>query len=94
VRGALVPFSFNHYSPAKDSLTINHAMAQTGGAFHFDFAYTPGATVTALFATNPATPPARWNVLGSATETSPGQFQFTDPQSANSSQRFYRLRSP
>jgi len=32
--------------------------------------------------------------LVGVTEISPGQFQFTDPQATNSSQRFYGVRSP
>lgn len=35
-----------------------------------------------------------WTVLGAMTETSPGQFQFTDSQATNHPQRFYRVRSP
>lgn len=78
----------------KDTLAISNGAKQLGGAFQLSFTYTPGATVTALYATNPATPLTNWSVLGSATETSPGQFQFTDPQAANGTQRFYRVRSP
>src|SRR6266446_7391128 len=35
-----------------------------------------------------------WTSLGSATEISPGQFQFTDTQATNFPQRFYQIRSP
>src|SRR5688572_21903782 len=34
-----------------------------------------------------------WVALGSVTEVSPGQFQFTDRQTTNSHQRFYRVRT-
>ena len=44
--------------------------------------------------TNPALRLGNWSVLGSVTEVSPGQFQFTDPQATNSPRRFYRVRSP
>jgi hypothetical protein len=39
-------------------------------------------------------PLSNWTTLGAATEVSPGQFQFTDPQATNTPQRFYRVRSP
>ena len=35
-----------------------------------------------------------WAPPGGLMEVSPGQFQFTDPQAANTPQRFYRVRSP
>jgi hypothetical protein len=48
----------------------------------------------ALGATNAAVPLADWSVLGGVAEVAVGQFQFTDPEATNSSQRFYRFRSP
>jgi len=45
-------------------------------------------------ATNPALTGCDWIVLGSATEISPGQFQFTDSQAASNPRRFYRMCSP
>jgi hypothetical protein len=47
-----------------------------------------------LATTNPALPLSNWTALGGVTEVTPGQFQFTDPQAANSVRRFYRLRAP
>jgi hypothetical protein len=79
---------------AKDTLAIPNAAKLPGGAFQFSFPFTPGATCTALTATNPAVPIANWSELGGVTEVSPGQFQFTDAQATNLAQRFYRLRSP
>jgi hypothetical protein len=35
-----------------------------------------------------------WTVLGSVTEISAGEFQFTDPLAGSYPQRFYRVRSP
>jgi len=47
-----------------------------GGSFRFSFTNINGATFTALAATNlPAS--SNWTSLGSATEISPGHFQFT-----------------
>jgi GH25 family lysozyme M1 (1,4-beta-N-acetylmuramidase) len=66
----------------------------SNGAVQFSFTNTPGTLFTVLTATNPALPLSNWTVLGSVTETAPGQFQFTDLQATNNPQRFYRVRSP
>jgi hypothetical protein len=65
-----------------------------GGAFQFAFTNAPGATFTALAATNLALPLANRTVLGGVTGTSLGKFLFTDLPATNSAQRFYRIRSP
>ena len=52
-----------------------------GGTFQFAFTNTPGATFTVLSTTNVALPLTNWTLRGPATETTPGQFQFTDPPS-------------
>jgi len=65
-----------------------------GGGFQFSFAYTPGASTTVFSTTNVALPFANWTSLGSATEVSSGQFQFTDPQASSNAKRFYRVSSP
>jgi hypothetical protein len=62
--------------------------------FRISFTSTAGVTFTALAATNLALPVSNWSVLGTATEISPGQFQFTDPQPATNARSFYRVRSP
>jgi hypothetical protein len=64
------------------------------GAFQFNFVNTPGVGFTALCTTNLSLPMSDWTVLGSVTEVSAGQFQFTDLQATNSPQCFYRVRSP
>jgi hypothetical protein len=51
-------------------------------------------TVTVLTTTNLLLPLTNWTVLGTVTDSPPGQFQFTDPQAANRPMRFYRVRSP
>jgi hypothetical protein len=63
------------------------------GAFQFRFTNTVGALFGALATTNVALPLGNWTPLGLVYETSPGQFQFTDPQSTNNQQRFYGVRS-
>ena len=75
-------------------ICLTNAAKPSGGACQFTFTNTPGLGFTVLAATNPALPLSNWTVLGSATEVSPGQFQFTDPQATNTPQRFYRVRSP
>jgi alpha-tubulin suppressor-like RCC1 family protein len=73
---------------------VLNAARPVNGAFGFVFTNTPGAVFTVLATTNAALPLTSWTVLGGATELSPGQFQFTDPQATNSPRRFYRVRSP
>ena len=49
------------------------------------------ATYTVLFSPDLT----QWDVLGTATETDPGQFEFTDASNTELQQsRFYKLRSP
>ncbi|MBC8094828.1 MAG: autotransporter-associated beta strand repeat-containing protein [Akkermansiaceae bacterium] len=64
------------------------------GAFQFAFTNANGASFSVLTATNLSLPLTNWTILGPVTETSPGQFQFTDPTATNSPRRFYRVRSP
>jgi WD40 repeat protein len=64
------------------------------GAFRFGFTNTPGVSFTALSTTNLSLSLSNWTVLGTVTDSPPGQFQFTDPQATNYPQRFYRVRSP
>jgi len=47
-----------------------------------------------LFSTNLALPLSAWTVAGTATETTPGQFQFTAMPSPAATNGFYRVRSP
>jgi hypothetical protein len=64
------------------------------GAFQFAFTNTPGGTNTVLTTTNLLLPLTNWTVLGTVTDSPPGQFQFTDPQAINHPLRFYRVRLP
>jgi len=74
-------------------LVIN-SVRHANGAFEFSFTSTPGASFAALATTNLSLSLSNWTVLGTAAEISPGQFRFIDPQTTNTPQRFYRLRSP
>jgi hypothetical protein len=62
------------------------------GSFQLNFTNTPGTVYTVLATTNLSQPVGNWPVLGTTTETSAGQFQFTDTQAAGQPARFYRVR--
>lgn len=71
----------------------------TGGgspAATFTFTNTPGLTFSVLATNNVSAPKANWPVIGTATESpaSSGNYQFTDPNGATNSARFYLLRQP
>jgi len=74
-------------------LLINPVI-HANGFFEFGFTGTPGASFVALATTNLSLSLSNWTVVGTPTEISPGQFQFTDLQAPNNPQRFYRVRSP
>jgi alpha-tubulin suppressor-like RCC1 family protein len=69
------------------------AWTPSGGA-NINFTNTPGLSFSIVTATNVALPANEWTWLGVVNETSPGQFQFTDPLVTNTPQRFYRARCP
>ena len=80
--------------PIPTAPTLIDAKTLTNGAFQFAFTNSVGAIFGVLTSTNVALPLTNWTALGGATEVSPGQFQFTDPQATNNPQRFYVIRSP
>ncbi|HZQ45418.1 MAG TPA: hypothetical protein VFC07_00280, partial [Verrucomicrobiae bacterium] len=91
------------YSPApilwplvapSPALALAGVKKLAGGAFQFAFTNNPGARFTVLASANPSAPLTNWTSLGSVTEISPGQFQFTDTQAPNNARRFYRVKSP
>jgi hypothetical protein len=65
-----------------------------GGAFQFSFTNIPGALFNVFGTTNLTVPLTNWVWLGEAAENPPGQFQFTDTQEPDNSERFYRVASP
>jgi hypothetical protein len=73
---------------------LTGAQVQSNGSFQFSFTNNAGVLLSVLATTNMTLPQSQWTTLGSATEVSPGQFQFSDPQAAASQQRFYVIRSP
>ena len=79
---------------ARDTPVITTSAMMPGNGFQFIYTNTPGVAGTVLASTNVSVAASNWNTLGTATEILSGQFQFTDPQATNSSQRFYQIRSP
>lgn len=75
-------------------IVLGQATRLGNGAFQFAFINAPGDAFTVLASTNASLPLASWNVLGSVTEISSGQYQFTDLQATNQPLCFYRVRSP
>jgi hypothetical protein len=79
--------------PTVTAIVISGVTRLPDGAFQLAFTNAPGASFTVLSSTNLAVRVDNWTSLGSASEISPGQYQFTDA-TPNSPQRFYRVRSP
>jgi hypothetical protein len=73
----------------------NSAIISGGGTGPFNFSFTnaPGATFTVLGTTNVALPIGQWSNLGTATEVSPGNYQFSDPNATSNPAQFYILRA-
>jgi hypothetical protein len=71
---------------------LTQPMTLQNGAFQFTFRNTPGLSFTVLSATNAAAHLDDWTSVGSATEVSPGHYQFAD--ATPNSLRFFRVRSP
>jgi hypothetical protein len=64
------------------------------GALLVTFTNQPEEGFTVLGSTNVAAPISAWSILGSATETSAGHYQYTDSDISNHPRRFYLVRSP
>ena len=69
---------------------VTSTAVQANGRFSFQFNGLANASYTVLLSTNLST----WDVIGTATQVSPGSFQFIDTGSTNQTKRFYLLRSP
>jgi hypothetical protein len=70
------------------------ASFSSNGAVQLDFTNFTEGPYTVLGADDVSLPSSNWSVLGTAIESSPGQFHFTDDHATNYLQRFYRVRSP
>lgn len=65
----------------------------TNNAIQLSFTNDAGSAFAVLATTNLSASLSNWTILGNTTEVAPGQFQFTDLQATNFTQRFYRVRS-
>lgn len=68
--------------------------ALAGGVFTAWFTTSPGATFRALRTTDLSHPLNAWLPVGSVTEVTPVLYRFTDPQAANTGQRYYSIQWP
>jgi hypothetical protein len=75
-------------------IILTHPTLPPGGAFQFGFTNVSGMSFTAYGTTNLVLAFTNWTRLGSVTEISSGQFQFTDSSGAANQERFYRVTSP
>ncbi len=67
---------------------------QPTGSCQFSFTSTPDVSFIAYGTTDFSLPFGQWKVLNGPLEVSPGLYQFTDGRHTNSTQYFYRVRSP
>ncbi len=72
---------------------LNSPTLLPGGSFRFAFTNIPGNSFSVFGATNLALPYPDWTLLGTATESSPGQYEFTESQPTNAA-TFFRVQSP
>lgn len=86
--------SFLIPTTATGPISIGASTILSNGTFQIAFTNTPGTGFTVLTATNAGLPLSKWTILGAATETSSGNYQFADTQATNNPRRFYRIRSP
>jgi hypothetical protein len=82
----VIGYKLNYKPPRLKGATLGN------GSFQLNFTNTPGTTYTILTSTNVSLSVSDWTNLGTTTETSAGQFQFTDTQAAGKPERFYRVR--
>jgi len=64
------------------------------GTFQFAFTNVANADFTVLASTNVAFPMNLWRPVGLATQSTPGQYQFSDSSGLNHPIRFFRVSSP
>jgi hypothetical protein len=81
-------------TPTPPPLLLGTPARLANGGLHLSFTNTPATSFTIVACANPTLPPTAWSVLGPATESASGQYEFADTTATNSSVRFYRIRSP
>lgn len=74
-------------------LKLNPMTKLTNGLPRFSFAASAGLNFSVLLATNFPAISSAWQIVGTASEPSPGSYEFIDGVATNFNQRFYRIRS-
>ena len=74
--------------------SVNVVLPGGGGAAAVPFGLSFGGVTNLSYRVWASTNLANWTLLGSATQPTPGVFQFTDIVSTNFARRFYRVSSP
>jgi hypothetical protein len=87
-------YAFSAPGQTVTSITLTNLSILPSSAFQFSFTNIPGALFNVFGTTNLTVPFTNWAWLGEVTEVSSGQFQFTDTQEPDNSERFYCVRSP
>ena len=77
--------------PVLGNIIFNNGGNNAG--FSFSFTDATGASFTVWSTTNLSLPFGQWRNLGHPTETTPGTYEFDDPQTTFP-QRFYQVTSP
>lgn len=85
---------FNPNAGASTPLMLVPSATFSEGEFQFSLAAAPGGSYTVWGASDLPSNPAKWTLLGTMTEVSPGEYQFNDPQTSAHPMRFYRISSP
>ena len=83
-----------HVTPARAAMTLRNGTTLAGGAVQFEFTYSSGAVCSAYVTPDASIAYDAWTFLATATEVSPGQFQFVDPDAGASALLFYRATCP
>lgn len=93
------------FSTPSTAATVIAPLNITAGSMHltgsgasaaaqFTFTNAPGLSFSVLATNNVTAPKANWPVVGTAIENTAGYYQFTDPNPATNTTRFYILRQP
>jgi gamma-glutamyltranspeptidase/glutathione hydrolase len=77
-------------APPPAIVRLTHFTISNNGTFQFAYSNSNNEPYTVFASTNLI----HWSSIGTATETSPGRFEFTDLNSTNIPHRFYQLRWP
>lgn len=77
-------------APSLGTIKLTDMARLPGGVFQFAYANSGVQSFRVFASTNLVD----WNPIGTATQSTPGWFQFADVTATNLPQRFYQLRSP